>query len=265
MSKEFDISRRKFIEYGAKSAAGLLLYPTPSSPVPDEGVYELPQPQETSQEILDRYLSALVAEIPDISGDEKYDLPLTAGVGYSTLHCLTYQTADYHGRSLRNWMSRNRLSEADLSSSQLNIFQFTDSGIKGMAAKLDDDQALSDPASALDSNRYIGLVATRSPSDIGSKYLAFGTTAEERFISPPRFIGAVLVVDCVARKHWLNGGSQRSYSYLGWHSLPWITEASPEVMEKFPPGVSGDPKNINCGRPGVVLVSQSQYQSLLSG
>lgn len=117
---------------------------------------------------------------------------------------------------------------------------------------------------ALACNNYVGLISTRSPLDIGSKYLVYGTDVPAYGLRFPQFIGVALVVDCPSEKDWQDRLSGLLYSRNGWRKLSWIADVSERLMSQLPSGVSRNPKHIMEGRPGMILISEDRYHNITS-
>ncbi|MFH1602108.1 MAG: hypothetical protein ABIB61_04085 [Candidatus Shapirobacteria bacterium] len=206
------------------------------------------------------YLEEIATRPPKIGGVENYRRSLQEGIGFATTHNLTVPTALVRGRELRNWMSENDISGEQLPQWARNIYDLTEGKKEGLASRLVDQRGWA-LGQALESNTYAGLIATRSPSDIGQKYLAFGAPSAHNRANF-YFIGAVLVVDCPKEEDWNERLSCWTYNYLGWSSLPWVADVSPELMTQLPAGWSGDPENLAEGRPGAMFVAKDIYDRM---
>ncbi len=213
-------------------------------------------PAELHTVTFQSYLENIVQNSPEIGGYENYEKELGIGLGFATRHTIIERTAVVRGEGLRKWMRANKIAYADLNPAQKNIYLLTRRGNKSVEQSLTGNQ--TSPDKDLSTNQYSGgLIATRSPEDIGQKYLVFGVEKEERGHSI-EYLGASLVVDCAAKKDWNGRLAHWRYTHKGW-DLPWIADVSDELMKRLPPGMDSNKNNLNQGRPGLLLVSEENF------
>lgn len=91
---------------------------------------------------------------------------------------------------------------------------------------------------------------------IGVKYLVFTQETPDAEFT---FLGAIMAVDTVGHQR------QETYSFQGWEDLPWLGNDTGPFWSDLPTGLSGDPENTEEGPPGILLVSQDTYESILAG
>jgi hypothetical protein len=117
--------------------------------------------------------------------------------------------------------------------------------------RITQDQSRLTPEEALAANEVAGLIGTRSPQDLGGKYLVY---YQEEPGSEFEFVGVVIVADVAAQQ-----AAPQTYSHGPWQRLPWLGDAAGPFWEQIPTGASGDPTNVEEGKPGVLLVSEEQW------
>jgi len=129
MSKEKNISRRRFITAGVLAGIRLAL--------PYDLTAQAFSPDYKKTRKVDAYIAKLVSHPPAIGGVENYRQRLHAGIGFATLHLNTLTTADNNGGWIRNKMDDKKIVYDDLSQQDKNIYNLTQDGKEKIPDKLD--------------------------------------------------------------------------------------------------------------------------------
>lgn len=258
----------------------------------DLGPEELDEEGEASQLERDysRWLKLIVLDPPDISANGDPERKgLGFGLGYVTLYGseeLGIENLVYRGSLVWNLMSNEGLNVEELSEEKRRLYEYSRAAFdsegnqilmgeelyqKIFEKLIAESQEGMTEEEALNSGKIVGFVATRSPEDIGKRFLVYAvdeSPGEDGLSAEPRFVGLVLAVDTAAGHDWIgtqestrvgNGLGFSTYSLKGWEDLPWIADMTSSLMRQMPAGTSGDPENVNQGRPGVLLVSEAEY------
>jgi hypothetical protein len=203
---------------------------------------------------LSSFLTKIITNPPAIDGIHRYNKPLKYGIGFATLHNRTFETLrvnNYRGINLKR-ASRGTKNEIR----ERCTTDFSRIGI----------------SEALNSQKYAGLIALRSPENIGQEFGVFSVSPPDRSDDiKVNFIGPSLVVDTAAYDDWARGYRPlccQRYRYLGWRGEPWrglqwMADVSPSIMSQLEPGVSNNPDHINEGR-GLILMNKQITLPLLN-
>lgn len=218
---------------------------------------------EGKVENYDEYLWRIASTVPDIGGRENYNKPLGAGIGFATLHNSLVRVCANRGVLVRDKMEKTGTTFEDLTQNEKNLYLITAQGKQSIFANLTPDKEWFSPQDALGSGSYNGLIATRSPEDVGAKYLVYRVSPPQKLIRSMDFLGSVLVVDCASREDWDENLSNAVYMQNGWDNppLPWAADLPEPLMRQLPVGITNDPADVTVGRPGVLLVSEDTYYS----
>jgi hypothetical protein len=164
-------------------------------------------------------------------------------------------TAAYRQTNDRNLLQLSDGIQFDRGMAPENQVAQTPAIRQAILNRIVEQQSHLSPEEALASDEVIGVVALISPEDVGVKYLVYTQAGpEEEFV----FLGVVIVVDAIRR----SGPGRETYSFQGWRQLAWLGDATGPFWQQLPPGLSGDPDNINEGRPGVLLLHEGEYAAL---
>jgi hypothetical protein len=236
----------------------------------------------TGDDSLDRWLAQLrTGEVAtdDLDEARRSSEPFQWALGYLTyygsienvgLDNLIYNALRVHRR-----LATGEVTQATLTQNEQNLLDITE-GIQhsreesleqqiGQTAavraaileRITRDQSRLSPEEALEANEVAGLIGTRSPLELGGKYLVYyQETPDADF----QFVGVVIVADVAAQE--VPEASRETYSFGDWRQLRWLGDAAGPFWEQVPTGASGDPTNINEGKPGVLLVSAGQYEAV---
>jgi hypothetical protein len=230
----------------------------------------------------DRWLAQV--RTGEVAGDDldearRGNEPFQWGLGYLTyygsidrvgLDNLIYNALRVHRR-----LATGEVTQATLTQNEQNLLDITE-GIQhtrdanleqqiGQTAavraaileRITRDQSRLSPDEALASNEVAGVIGTRSPLELGGKYLVYYQESPEADF---QFVGVVIVADVAAQN--VPEASRETYTGGGWRQLPWLGDAAGPFWEQIPTGASGDPTNINEGKPGVLLVNENQYEAI---
>lgn len=257
MSKESNktISRRKFLGVMLGSFAGLLNARKAKAFGFECSYSSLLDFNDNLQKIIKNPLSK--------DNDARYRRRLNQGIGYVTLHKSVAVQAVIQGNKWRNLINEQTLKLEELTIPQRRMFDLTSDGLESVTKSIVDNQENLTPEAALESGKYVGLIAVPSPLDIGRRLIAYKVepNGDNSKQYESKFLGIVLVSDCVQEDHWVDEGYRKTYGFAGWehNPLPWIAESSEEFNRTLPPGRSGDPDNVLGGRPGLLLLSEERY------
>jgi hypothetical protein len=215
-------------------------------------------------------------QAPAASQDDSFHWGLGYLVHYGPIESIGLDNLIYNALVAYKQTGASGPSDAALDQDQRNLIALTegitfDPGLdpteqvaqtpevrQAILARIVDSQANLSPEEALASNEVTGVVAIPSPENLGSKYLVFTQEAPGAdFV----FQGVVIVADAIERA----AASAETYSFQGWTDLPLLGDASGPFWQALPPGVSGDPANTDEGRPGVLLLHESDYAEIAQG
>jgi hypothetical protein len=212
---------------------------------------------------------------PDDMSEGSGDGPLEWGLGYLTYYgpveTLGVDNLIYNALQVHKRLAAGEIMAESLGQNDQNLLTLTE-GIQfdpeldpldqtgqseaireAIVDRITQDQQGLMPDEALEANEVAGIIASRSPADVGHKYLVYGQeTPGSDFV----FLGVVVVADAAAQD---TGTAAELYSFNGWQELPWLGDATGPFWQAIPTGVSGDPANTEEGRPGVLLVRESKY------
>jgi hypothetical protein len=204
------------------------------------------------------------------------DGPLEWGLGYLTyygpIETLGVDNLIYNALQVHKRLATGEVTAESLGENDQNLLNLTE-GIQFdpeldpldqtgqskairevILGRITQDQQGLTPDEALEANEVAGIIASRSPADVGHKYLVYGQeTPGSDFV----FLGVVVVADAAAQD-----AAAELYSFNGWQELPWLGDATGPFWQAIPTGVSGDPANTEEGRPGVLLVSENKYEEI---
>lgn len=117
------------------------------------------------------------------------------------------------------------------------------------------------PEQAKKTGKVIAYAATRSPADLWKIKYVFGINDPKN--PQPYFIGRIMIIDSAATNDWKNSLATLTYSYKGWSKLNWIVDLSKNGFIQLPTGLSGVQTNTGEGRPGVILIDESQLDEMI--
>ncbi len=214
-------------------------------------------------------------ELPLESRGESFEWGLGYFVYYGPIETLGLDNLIYNALRAHKRLDTGEVTADNLSQNDQNLIELTE-GIEfnpevdpteqvaqtpeireTILARITQNQADLSPDEALDSNEVIGIIALDSPADLGAKYLVYTQeTPDAEFV----FLGVVIVSDAIGQR-----GADETYSFQGWEGLPLLGDAAGPFWNDIPLGLSGDPANIDEGRPGVLLINESKYEEIKQG
>jgi hypothetical protein len=191
-------------------------------------------------------------------------LRLTAGIEFKNqqqlLSELNENQADYNEK--RNWIISDYLRYQTAHQPRWLIDRLMELVVES--------QAHLTEVEALASDQIIGFVATRSPQDVGRKFLVYQVEGWE---SVPVWVGVVLAVDSASRVDWYGyegllkgrGLHQKVLSHPRFNqALAWMGDMSFGVYRQLPVVAEGlDKLNTNRPRVGVLLVDEEKYREMV--
>ncbi len=236
-------------------------------------------------EVFMQHLTEMVRNSPEIGGIENYNVPLEEGFGFATNYAgkqggdegwVAIPTGIAAGHALHQMVESGAVTLDQLTPGQLRIYELTE-GIDLSAPRLEpilqspeiwdrfndlliEDQSAMTPEEALESDKVIGFIATRSADDLGKKYVLYDVPYPE---ATPRFVGIVMAVDVAARHDWYNNLANLELTYGSWDGLPWLADISPNALEKLYP-VNGvlSPTIGDMGPAAALLLSEDRFFEL---
>ncbi len=207
------------------------------------------------------FIAGIIQNPPEVGGTEKYDHPLAYGLGFATVHHQTVAAL----KNFARWKNEPLLTQARAG---------TDMDIVTRCMAPDYFRGMDIKTAISTADTYTGLLALRSPANIGQRVGVFAVSPPSRkgVLEPinVRFVGPALVVDTAAKHNWVGEPflSRQRYRYLGWENQPWqglawMADLSPSLMTNLYPGISNRPDRLNEGR-GLIVINEQIISRLLS-
>jgi hypothetical protein len=215
-------------------------------------------------------------ELSSESRDGSFEYGLGYLLYYGSIDEIGLDNLIYNALLVHRQLDTGEVTTENLSESQQNLLELTE-GIEfnpdidpteqvgqtpeireAILGRITQIQTELSPDEALNANQVSGVVAIPSPDDIGRKYLVYAQDSPD---SEFEFLGVVVAADAESEE----SASPETYSFQGWSALPSLGDAAGPFWNELPAGVSGDPNNIDEGRPGVLLISERTYEEIKQG
>ena len=254
---------------------------------------------------IDTYVNRLSIVQPDIGGEEEeFFTPLGSGVGYGTYYgderTVGQANLIWQGLKMRFDIRAGDLTLQEVLQDPLQkrIYDLTQGvSFNDESYLLDqvstqenvvyqrlndvivENQSNLDPQEALDSGEYIGFVATRSPEDIGRRFLIYSSRTPG---AEPEFIGVALSVDSAAKVDWIGainegqpnelrsvyyevgGIGERKISAPAWQDSQFVADISKNIFVQLRNGSGQVTDSVKEVKFGVSLVSEDDFLEVVN-